>query len=207
MNCNGSRALIIDERESADDTGELLLFPLSQNLHTHDPNHPDHELEKKVEALIDWLRMVSLMDQLTVVDAAAIRAAIARTNFMVENRVQASRSIKFKKTRNIMTENVNHPLAGAKIVSLAPELSLATIGTRIPVIEMPTDMPYPTLKDMAFILTLIGQMVINRPVPVHTIVGLGDDTKAIPNTYKKGKEALQYCEHRLEEENDPTRSM
>ena len=117
---------------------------------------------------------------------------------VVVNRVMASQSVKFKKTRNIMTENVDHPLSGAKIVSMAPELSLATIGTRIPVIEIPANMPSPTLREMAFILTLIGQMVINRPVPVHTIVGLGDETKRIPNTYKKGREALQYCESHLD---------
>ena len=62
-----------------------------------------------------------------------------------------------------MTERVNHPLSGAKIVSLAPELSLNVIGTKIPVIEMPPDMPYPTLTETAYILALIAQQVMHRP--------------------------------------------
>ena len=82
---------------------------------------------------------------------------------------------------------------GAKIVSLAPELSLATIGYIIPVIEMPQDMPYPTLNDMAYVLTAIGHMVMHREVPRTTIVGLGDQTKTVPNIYTKGREAMAYC--------------
>ena len=69
----------------------IVLVPPPQDLHKNDPHHPDYEREQRVEALIDWLRMVSLMDQLSEVNAAAIRAAIERTNFMVVNRVRASR--------------------------------------------------------------------------------------------------------------------
>ena len=77
---------------------------MTQNLHTENKSHPDYELERKVEAMIDWFRMVSLLDQLSVIDANTIRAAIARTNYMVEHSLQASRSIKFKRTRDIVTE-------------------------------------------------------------------------------------------------------
>ena len=49
--------------------------------------------------MIDGLRTVSLMDQLTVINVSAIRESIARTNFMATNRVHASRSIKFKMTK------------------------------------------------------------------------------------------------------------
>ena len=66
--------------------------------------------------MMDWLRMVSLLDHVSVINANTIRAAIGRTNYMVVNRLCASSSIKFKKTRHIMTENVDHPLSGAKIV-------------------------------------------------------------------------------------------
>ena len=92
-----------------------------------------------------------------------------------------------------MTEYVAHPLNGARIVSLAPELSLDVIGTRIPVIEMPPDMPYPTLTETAYILALIAQQVMHRPPPKPTIERLGDHTRAIPNLYKNGQEALQFC--------------
>ena len=54
------------------------------------------------EALLDWLRMVSLMGQLSGIGADAISEAIVKTNFMVTNRVQASRSIKFKKTNILL---------------------------------------------------------------------------------------------------------
>ena len=141
--------------------------------------------------------MVSLMDQLNVIDANAIREAIARTDYMVVNRLRASRSIIFKKTRNICTENVAYPLSRAKVVSLAPELSLATIGSMIPVIEMPVGMPYPTLREMPYILTLIGHMVMHKFPPTHAIADLGDTTKAIPNIYKKGTSALQYCSNHV----------
>ena len=78
-------------------------------------------------------------------------------------------------------------------MSLAPELSLATIGSTIPVIEMPKGLPCPALHEMAYVLTQIGHMVMDRPVPKHTIEGLGDETKTIPNIYAKGREALIYC--------------
>ena len=132
-------------------------------MYQHQPNHPDHELEKQVEALWDWLRMVSLMDQLVEVDARTIRNAIEQTNFMVENRLKSSISVKFKRTRNITSEVVPYPTSGAKIVCLAPELSLSVIGTEIPVIEMPDGIPYPTLEELAYLLNLIGSMVMHRP--------------------------------------------
>ena len=97
----------------------ILLFPLAYHQHW-ERNHPDYELDKQVESLIDWLRMVSLMDQLSVADANTISAAIERTNYMVVNRLKASRSVVYKRTRNITTENVNYPTCGAQIVSLAP---------------------------------------------------------------------------------------
>ena len=92
---------------------------------------------------MDWLRMVSLVGQLNVVNANTIRAAIERTNYMAVNRVWASRSIKHKTIKHICTDwqKVPHITNGAKLVSLAPELSLATIGDIIPVIEMPENMP------------------------------------------------------------------
>ena len=138
---------------------------------------------------MDWLRMVSLMDQLSVIDTDAIRAVIEQTNYMVVNRLKASSSIKFKHTRHIMTDNVDHPLSGAKIVSLAPDVSLGTIGSTIPVIDMPEDMAYPTLRDMAYVLTQIGHMVMGRKVPTHSIEGLGDETHTISNLYAKGRAA------------------
>ena len=137
--------------------------------------------------------MVSLMDQLSVIDADAIRAAIERANYMVVNRLKASSSVVYKKTKNIITDNVNYPTNNAKIVSLAPELSLATIGSTIPVIEMPEGLPYPTLHEMAYVLTQIGHMVMDISVPKHTIQGLGDVTKTIPNIYAKGHQALTFC--------------
>ena len=63
------------------------------------PAHPDHELEKNVEAMVESLRSVSMMDQLAVVNVNTIREAIERTNYMVTNRVRASISIKFKKDK------------------------------------------------------------------------------------------------------------
>ena len=108
--------LVIDDRLSEEDEGEVVILPLTQNLYPHQPNHPDHELEKQVEARLDWLRMVSLMDQLVEVDARTIRNAIEQTNFMVENRLKSSISVKFKRTRNITSEVVPYPTSGAKIV-------------------------------------------------------------------------------------------
>ena len=162
-------------------------------IHQYNPTHEDYELENQCEALIDWLRMVSLMDQLSVIDAEHIRKAIAHTNYMVENRLRASSSIIYKKTRNIVTEDVEYQTHNARIVSMAPELSLATIGETIPIIEVPADLPYPTVKEMAFVLTQIGHMVMHREVPKHTIETMGDKTNAIPNIYAKGKRALTFC--------------
>ena len=87
----GARALAIDGRESSEDTGDIIVFPLAYHK-IWESTHPDYELDKQVESLIDWLRMVPLMDQLSAVDANTIRAAIERTNDMVVNRVKASRS-------------------------------------------------------------------------------------------------------------------
>ena len=68
---------------------------------------------------------------------------------------------------------------------MAPELSLSTNGTRIPMVEVP-ECPYPTVRDMASMLTMVGQMIMGRPVPTHTIKALGDETSKTPNIYKKG---------------------
>ena len=87
------------------------------------------------------------------------------------------------------------PNEQCKNVSLAPELSLATIGSTIPVIEMPEGLPCPTLHEMACVLTQIGHMVMDRALPTHTIEGLGDETNTIPHIYAKGREALIYCAH------------
>ena len=144
--------------------------------------------------MIDWLRYVSLMDNVgDRIDAKAIRAAIHKTNYMVENRLKASCSVKYKRTRNIKTDDIPC-ISGweVRIVSLAPELSLSTMGSKIPVIEVP-EMHYPTLKETAQFLAMVGQMVADHPAPTHTIRTLGGVTKTIPNTYWKGWQALDYC--------------
>ena len=137
-----------------------------------------------------------MVDQLNVIDAYTIRKVIERTNYMTINRVKASRSILFKQTRNINTENLPH-WTPHKLMSLALELSLATIGSTIPVIEMPPNLPYPELKEVAVILTMIGHMVAAKTPPTTTITTLGDKTKKIPNAYKRGADALQYCMPRM----------
>ena len=168
-----------------------------------DTQHPDFELEKQVESLIDWLRPVSLMDQLSVIAVDTIRAAIERTNFMVINRLQASCSVKFKQTKNITTWGETEITTyGAKIVSMAPELSLSSIGGTIPVIEIPEGIPMPETKEVAALMTLIGHMVVHREVPRETLAGLGDATRSMPNTYRNGKEALAYCAQRLQQPQD-----
>ena len=194
---SGARALIIDDRESPEDAGEVLIFPLTYLKHQWEKDHPDYEMDKQVEALLDWLRMVSLMDQLTVIDADSISEASERTNYMVENRLKASSSVVYKRTRNICTEDIPYPTSNAKIVSLPPELSLATIGSTIPVIEVPDGLPYPSLHDMAYALTQIGHMIMECTMPKHTIEGLGDVTKSIPNTYTRGRLALAYCSEKV----------
>ena len=98
-----------------------------------------------------------------------------------------------ERPETLSLENVEYQTHGARIVSMAPELSLATIGETIPIIEVPADLPYPTVKEMAFVLTQIGHMVMHREVPKHTIETMGDTTKAIPNVYAKGKRALTLC--------------
>ena len=194
---NGARGLVIDDREHEEDEGEVVILPLTWNLHQQEPNHPDHELEKQVEALIDFLRYVSLADQVGIdVDAKVIRNAIDQTNFMVQNRLQATRSVKFKRTKNIVTENVDYPTTGAKIVCLAPELSLSVIGTEIPVIEMPVGIPYPTLEELAFIVTTIGSMVMHRPLPAHTIDDVGKNAEEIERAYTKGRKSLDFMHRR-----------
>ena len=86
----GARALVIDDRRDPDDKGEVLVLPVPHGLHQWDKTHPEYELEKQVGALFGWLRMVSLMDQLTVVDAETIKAAIEKTNYMVVHCLKAS---------------------------------------------------------------------------------------------------------------------
>ena len=113
---SGARALIIDDRDSPEDAGEVLIFPLTYLKHQWEKGHPDYELDKQVEALLNWLRMVSLMDQLTVIDADSIRDASARTNYMVVNRLKASRSMVYKRTRNICTGNVQFPTSNAHML-------------------------------------------------------------------------------------------
>ena len=100
-------------------------------------------------------------------------------------------------TRNITTDDVSHPMSNAKIVSMAPELSLSAIGTEIPVIEMPPGMPYPKLIEIANIMTLIGQMIMHRPIPRDRIKQLGDTTNKIPNIYNRGLSALGFCQNAL----------
>ena len=88
-------------------------------------------------------------------------------------------------------------MSHAKIVSMAPELSLSAIGTKIPVIEMPMGMPYPKLVEIAKIVTLIGQMVMRRPIPRERIRQLGDKADKIPHIYNRGLSALGLCQRIL----------
>ena len=159
--CCGSRALTIDDRENPEDDGDILVIPLSYRPNRNDETHPDYELEKQVESLIDWLKSVSLMDQLSVVNTWENRNVISNTNYMVINRMKASRTVKWRRTKNICKQGET-PITtyNAKIVSMAPELSLATIGGWIPVIEVPKDVPMPDIATVAYIMTSIAQMVI-----------------------------------------------
>ena len=153
-----------------------------------------------MEALIDWLKQVSLVDQLSKIDANTIRAAIENTNYMVINRLRASCSVTFKQTKNITTSGETEITTyGAKIVSMAPELSLSTIGGTIPVIEVPENIPMPDIHEVAHLMTLIGHMVAHRDVPTETLAELGDATRTVPNVYKRGKEALAYCANLLQQ--------
>ena len=95
-----------------------------------------------------------------------------------------------------MDEPVDYQTTGAKIVCLAPELSLSVIGTEIPVIEVPEGIDYPSLEDLAYILTMIATMVMHRPFPAHTIDDGGDKAKQIENAYAKGRKALDYMNKR-----------
>ena len=101
--CDGSRALAIDDRDNPEDKGEICVLPLPYRTTQYNQAHPEYEPKKQVEALLDWLRTVSFMDQLSTIDANAIREAIANTNYMVINRMQASCTVKFKQTKNITT--------------------------------------------------------------------------------------------------------
>ena len=119
---------------------------------------------------------------------------------MVINRLQASCSVKNKKTKNITVwGETTTTTSGAKIVSMAPELSLSTIGSTIPVIEVPRDLPLPEVSEVTALLTLIGHMVVDREVPQETLAGLGDTTKSMPTVYRKGKEALAFCANLLQQ--------
>jgi len=73
---------MIEDRANDEDKGELIILPLYDGLYRDEPSHPYHELEKKVESLADYPRMISLVDQLgkVEIDSAVIRAAIGRTN-------------------------------------------------------------------------------------------------------------------------------
>ena len=82
---------------------------------------------------------------------------------------------------------------------MAPELSLSTIGGTIPVIEVPDGIPMLETKEVASLMTLIGQMVVHREPPKQTLEGLGDATRSVSNTYRKGKEALAYCANLLQQ--------
>ena len=109
--CNGAHALCIDDRESPEDGGDICILPLPHRPNQWETSHPDHELGKQVEALIDWLKAVSLVDQLSKIGANTIRAAIENTNYMVINRLKASCSVKFKKDqkhRHLGRDGNNH---------------------------------------------------------------------------------------------------
>ena len=53
-------------------------------------------------------------------------------------------------------------MIGAHSVCVAQERSLATIGSTSPVIEMPVCIPYTTLREMAFVSTQSGHVVMHR---------------------------------------------
>ena len=102
---------------------------------------------------------------------------------MVVYRLKASSSIKYKKTANIVQDDVSHACPNAYIISLAPELSLSTIGELIPMIEIPADAPCLPLQDLAYILRVAGSMVAQFEPPSGPIKANATDI------YKKGKMA------------------
>ena len=81
------------------------------------------------------------------------------------------------------------------MVSLAPELSLATIGGSIPVIEVPPGVQTATLEETAWVMMQIGLMVgtsaKNTVPPKHTMESLGSKDNTIPNIYWRGQEAMK----------------
>ena len=89
----GARALMLDDRINEDVPSPFCIFPIPQNLYQNRRDHPNltneqfdalHKFEMRVEALIDWLRMISLMGQLNHINVEAIKEAISNTNFWVE---------------------------------------------------------------------------------------------------------------------------
>ena len=58
------------------------------------------DLECDIENMMDWLRYVTLMDQVgDRNDARAMREAIEQINYMAEHRLRASVSVKYKVTK------------------------------------------------------------------------------------------------------------
>ena len=189
---------MLDDRDDINDTEELIILPLNADHHAHNPNSSkkDKELEQSCEQIIVWLRCVTLTEQLrSSIDTQTVRAAIAKINTFVQRRLQASKSVIYKQTVNITTSpDITHPCGNAHIVSCAPELSLHLIGSFIPVVEVP-DIPMLTLGELAYLLTVVGTMVEHLETPGKMF---RNSTNAIPNIYRRGKDALDKTKAYLE---------
>ena len=84
---------MLDDRVNGEDPSPVCIIPITQNLYQNRSHHPNltgeqfdalHKLEVQVEALIDWLRMISLMGQLNHINVEAFNEAISNNNFWVE---------------------------------------------------------------------------------------------------------------------------
>ena len=75
-------------------------------------------------------------------------------------------------------------------MSLAPELSLHTIGSEIPVVQLPQDLPCLSLKELAYLLSVAGNMVAHCSPAMDSP---GETVRA----YDKWKKALEFCNQTL----------
>ena len=72
------------------------------------------------------------------------------------------------------------------------------IGGSIPVVEVPPGLPCLTLKELAYLLLVAGNMVAH--CEVHDVPGFENYNSQYYQTYQKGHDAMHYCSSYLWQE-------
>ena len=174
-----------------------MVIPIGTNYYDKKRDPERWEKAQAVEQILAWLQHVTLSELCTeTIDFRAVKNAIMRSNYWTERRLRNSISVEYRQTKDLkddwqhLKRYINE---STYVVSMSPELSLATSRTFIPVVHVPpeADCPCPTEEELGSFLKVIGHMVMRVPTPDTTLARFGGVNQDYPQRLQEGQGSPQ----------------